>query len=44
MRVLLIEDEKGLSDGISAALRVTGFGVDAAGDLRAGRGLANTHR
>jgi two-component system copper resistance phosphate regulon response regulator CusR len=44
VRVLLIEDEKGLSDGISAALRVTGFAVDAAGDIRTARALATRHR
>lgn len=44
VRVLLIEDEPGLSHGISAALRVTGIAVDAAGDLRRGRELARTHQ
>lgn len=44
MRILLIEDERGLSDGISAALRVTGFGIDVAADLARGRALANRHR
>lgn len=44
MRILLIEDEKGLRDGISAALRVTGFAVDTADDLRNGRALAASHR
>lgn len=44
MRILLVEDERGLSDGISAALRVTGFAVDAAGDLRSARALAAKHR
>lgn len=39
-----MEDERGLSDGISAALRVTGFAVDAAGDLRSARALAAQHR
>jgi len=44
VRVLLIEDERGLIDGISAALRVTGIAVDAAGDLRTARALAGRHR
>ena len=44
MRVLIIEDEPGLRDGITVALRVTGFAVDAAGDLAEGRRLAAEHR
>ncbi len=44
MRVLLIEDEPGLSHGISAAFRVTGIAVDAAADLKGGRELARAHQ
>jgi DNA-binding response OmpR family regulator len=43
MRVLIIEDEAGLREGITVALRVTGFAVDAAGDLRTARELASRH-
>ena len=44
MRILIIEDEPGLREGITVALRVTGFAVDAAADLRGGRDLAGRHR
>lgn len=44
MRVLIIEDEAGLRDGISVALRVTGFSVDAAPDLTQGRELAAAYQ
>jgi len=43
MRVLIIEDEAGLRDGITTALRVTGFAVDAAADLAEGRRFASRH-
>jgi len=44
VRVLIIEDEPGLRDGLSVALRVTGFSVDAAADLAGGRAFAAGHR
>lgn len=44
MRILIIEDEAGLREGITVALRVSGFAVDAAADLRQGRQLARAHR
>jgi len=44
VRILIIEDETGLREGITVALRVTGFAVDAAGDLATGRDLAAEHR
>lgn len=40
----MIEDEPGLRDGVSAALRATGFATDAASDLRGGRALLARHR
>ncbi len=43
MRILIIEDEGGLREGISVALRVSGFAVDAAPDLASGRALASRH-
>jgi len=44
MRLLLIEDEPGLREGIAAAARATGLGLDAAPDLAAGRALGRAHR
>lgn len=44
MRVLIIEDEPGLREGLTVALRVTGFSVDAAADLAQGRAFAAEHR
>lgn len=34
MRVLIIEDDPGIADGLSAALKRTGYAVDTAGTLR----------
>ncbi|MDQ2622701.1 MAG: response regulator transcription factor [Actinomycetota bacterium] len=44
MRLLLIEDETGLREGITAAARATGFALDAAADLSSGRALGRIHR
>ncbi len=44
MRLLLIEDETGLREGITAAARATGLALDAAADLASGRALGRAHR
>lgn len=42
--MLIIEDEAGLREGLTVALRVTGFSVDAAAGLAQGRAFAGDHR
>ncbi len=44
MRVLVIDDDDGLREGVIASLRASGFAGDGAATLPAARGLLGSHR
>jgi DNA-binding response OmpR family regulator len=44
MRVLVIDDDDGLREGVIVSLRASGFGADGAASVAAARGLLSSHR
>ena len=44
MRVLVIDDDNGLREGLVVSLRASGFGTDGAATVAAGRSLLAAHR
>jgi DNA-binding response OmpR family regulator len=44
VRVLVIDDDDGLREGVTASLRASGFGTDGAATLPAARALLGSHR
>jgi len=44
VRVLVIDDDDGLREGVTASLRASGFGTDGAASVAAARGLLASHR